>query len=517
MKQRLDYLREAIQVLADRSEAAGDVDFLKRNNNELKAQLRAFEREEVRMREDLDSCERRIRDLKKEMRTLKERLGSRSPSLGTGNAGRVERGNSRGNPRVTKGSGNRQEPANGTRDKRQILSMRDVNDRMEEILEYDTQLSQQISLLEKLREEGRRIIEETQESGSDVPPRQGPRILENVQAAPPLRGTEYQPWARTGPSKPEVDNGSGGWTTVDKRGRRRKGNRTPLRKEDEVRRPADNLVTEPPRSEDRVIAARPRGETRAVERKRNPQRRRSPKTAAVALKATEEGGTYAQILKAARDKVSLKDLGISSPRIRRAINGGIIIEIPGEDGPTKADSLAAKLRETIGGMAQVVRPIAKGELLLIGLDDSVEIEEIISEVAERGGCLRGEIKIGQRRQMRNGLGIIWIQCPMSAVGKLTDIGRLRLGWSLVRVEALKAKPIQCFRCWRTGHVRGLCQSRTDRSGHCFRCGKEGHQSKDCTEPFSCAVCAEDGRESAHRMGARGCINFTSQDRRIRAD
>lgn len=54
----------------------------------------------------------------------------------------------------------------------------------------------------------------------------------------------------------------------------------------------------------------------------------------------------------------------------------------------------------------MVRPIAKGELLLIGLDDSVEIEEIISEVAERGGCLRGEIKIGQRRQMRNGLGII---------------------------------------------------------------------------------------------------------------
>lgn len=109
------------------------------------------------MREDLDSCKRRIRDLKKEMRTLKERLGSRSPSLETGNAGRVERGN----PRVTKSSGNRQEPANGTRDKRQILSMRDVNDRMEEILEYDTQLSQQISLLEKLREEGRRIIEET--------------------------------------------------------------------------------------------------------------------------------------------------------------------------------------------------------------------------------------------------------------------------------------------------------------------------------------------------------------------
>lgn len=71
--------------------------------------------------------------------------------------------------------------------------------------------------------------------------------------------------------------------------------------------------------------------------------------------------------------------------------------------------------------------MAKGELLLIGFDDSVEMEEIISEVAEQGGCRRGEIKTGPMRRTRTGLGIIWVQCPFAAAGKLAEMGRLRLG------------------------------------------------------------------------------------------
>lgn len=91
MKQRIEYLYDAIHILADRSEAAGDVDFLKKNNSELKARLRASEREEVRMREDLDDCEGRIKGLKKEISVLKDRVGYRSPSLGAGKVGRAER------------------------------------------------------------------------------------------------------------------------------------------------------------------------------------------------------------------------------------------------------------------------------------------------------------------------------------------------------------------------------------------------------------------------------------------
>lgn len=329
-----------------------------------------------------------------------------------------------------------------------------------------------------------------------------PQITSNIQIVPPKGGNkQLEKIARQSAKGPET-SGSDEWFKVVRRDR-----------ETKARRPASKQINEPPGHADMSIAET----SRRVERRRYPRERRPPRTAAVALKAVDESATYAQILKAARDKVSLKDLGITNPRIRKAINGGVIIEISGEDGPVKADNLAGKLREAVGGMTQVVRPVAKGELLLIGIDDSVEMEEIISEVAEQGDCRRGEVKTGPMRQTRNGLGIIWIQCPVAAVGKLAEKGRLRLGWSTVKVEALKAKPVQCFRCWRIGHVRGLCKSRIDRSGRCFRCGKEGHQSRDCTEPFSCAICAEDGKESTHRIGAPGCVNHIGQDRRIRGN
>lgn len=60
----------------------------------------------------------------------------------------------------------------------------------------------------------------------------------------------------------------------------------------------------------------------------------------------------------------LKELGMESTRIRRAMNGGLIIEIPGDDGAQKADGLADRLRKAVESMATVSRPTAKSEALL---------------------------------------------------------------------------------------------------------------------------------------------------------
>lgn len=58
----------------------------------------------------------------------------------------------------------------------------------------------------------------------------------------------------------------------------------------------------------------------------NRVRRRPPKTVAVAIKG-DEGFSYADALKKARTEISLKEIGIDTTKIRRAANGGIIIEI----------------------------------------------------------------------------------------------------------------------------------------------------------------------------------------------
>lgn len=149
--------------------------------------------------------------------------------------------------------------------------------------------------------------------------------------------------------------------------------------------------------------------------------------AAVALRTKEDGGaSYADILRAAKSGISLAELGITNPRIRKAANGGIIIEVPGADGAAKADSLAVRLREVMGQVAHVARH-AKGEVLLIGLDDSVSREEIIRAVAEVGKCTEDSIRTGPIRPMRSGLGMVWVQCPLATVNRLIEDGRLLVG------------------------------------------------------------------------------------------
>jgi len=98
----------------------------------------------------------------------------------------------------------------------------------------------------------------------------------------------------------------------------------------------------------------------------------------------------------------------------------------------------------------------------------------------------------------------WIQCPLSAALKVSRKGRVNLGWSVARVELMKAKPVQCYKCWNFGHVRNNCNSPLDRTGHCFKCGGPDHSSYVCLSQTYCVICADMGLDSAHRLGSPAC-------------
>ncbi|KMQ84329.1 gag polyprotein [Lasius niger] len=106
--------------------------------------------------------------------------------------------------------------------------------------------------------------------------------------------------------------------------------------------------------------------------------------------------------------------------------------------------------------------------------------------------------------MRNGLGTVWARCPLAAATTIAARKKVNIGWTVVRVELLQARPIQCFKCWGFGHVRFACTSSVDRSRSCFNCGKEGHSLRDCQLPSYCVVCAAEGKGSNHRLGSTLC-------------
>ncbi|XP_071651759.1 uncharacterized protein [Temnothorax longispinosus] len=134
------------------------------------------------------------------------------------------------------------------------------------------------------------------------------------------------------------------------------------------------------------------------------------------------------------------NLGIENSRIRKNINGEWIIEIPGEDGTSKADTLVKKLREVLDPAAiRVNRPTTMGEMRLWNLDDSITPGEITNVISVMGDCHESEIKLGTIRRMTNGLHSVWAKCPLIAATKVASSGRLKIDVdpAIIRLDNVK--------------------------------------------------------------------------------
>lgn len=105
------------------------------------------------------------------------------------------------------------------------------------------------------------------------------------------------------------------------------------------------------------------------------------------------------------------------------------------------------------------------------------------------------------------MGVAWISCPLETAVKIAEKGAVTLGWTRVKIELLKKRPVQCYKCWRFGHVRANCRSESDRTGACFRCGLAGHSVRECGAGMPrCCICEEDHKDFRYRIGSPRCLN-----------
>lgn len=223
-------------------------------------------------------------------------------------------------------------------------------------------------------------------------------------------------------------------------------------------------------------------------------------------------------MREAREKINLPDLGIDGGvRIRRALTGAVKFEIPsvrGKEGEIVrsggdiARALAHKLTEVLSNKegVKVEVPTKMTELRVKDLDDSVTKEELAQAIAMAGGCDVTSIRVGDIRAAPSGMRTAWVKCPLLAGRQIAAQGRVAVGWARARVDALEARPLQCFRCLEGGHVRKRCPNSVDRSSRCYRCGGEGHSSRHCEGKLSCPVCSDKGLPSAHRTGGKTCAS-----------
>jgi len=266
--------------------------------------------------------------------------------------------------------------------------------------------------------------------------------------------------------------------------------------------PLPSARGEPPRTDRQK--RRERGGGKGAQQPTRPQIKKPPKTAAVQV--TCPPGTYAETMRIARERVDLRGLGIGELRPRRARTGALLLEIPGGDGATRADTLTRELREALRDREGVIitRPIKTAELRVKDLEDSVSADDVANAIAERGQCQMEDVRVGTIRAGPNRLGTAWCRCPLTAANKIAKEGRLVVGWTRVRVEILPDRPTTCFRCLRKGHVRANCPESGDNEGLCYRCGEPGHVAGTCTAPPKCPLCKGSGRPENHRVGSEAC-------------
>ncbi|XP_061724838.1 uncharacterized protein LOC133530785 [Cydia pomonella] len=231
----------------------------------------------------------------------------------------------------------------------------------------------------------------------------------------------------------------------------------------------------------------------------------APTMAAVVVALKPDAQTdYRSVMERATT-LKLAELGVDHLNVRRTATGARIIEVPGAQSSQAADNLVERLRSLVGDVAEVYRPVKKAEIRISGFDESVTPEILKREVAARGRCLEDQVSVGAIRMAANGTGSVILRCPLTAAKAVVTAGRIVIGWSAARVEALEQLPLRCYRCMGTGHTRPLCTSPVDRSSWCYRCSKPGHMSRDCsaTAPW-CAVCHHAGLKAGHVMGGQAC-------------
>ncbi|KAL0098350.1 hypothetical protein PUN28_020933 [Cardiocondyla obscurior] len=192
----------------------------------------------------------------------------------------------------------------------------------------------------------------------------------------------------------------------------------------------------------------------------------------------------------AKDRIDLKKLGIDSLRPKRGITGSIIYEIKGDNHNEKAKVLAKELSTALA---------------------SVQQDDVINAVLTSfETCRQEDLKLGEIRRSYNGLYTTVLKCPVAVANQLIEKKRIQIGWVSARIEALPARPLQCFRCLQKGHVRENCNSPIDRSNSCFRCGETNHTAVTCKNLPKCLICEELKKPFRHKMGGPACNAKTNR-------
>jgi len=315
IKERVAALRKVLEVIAVRVEEKGDIECLKRRNQELQGQLLNSQREIKRMDKRISDLQKTIGDLRSmiindEGIRKMDKATSPMKSMAVKSYQKMETDE----PVEEDFPPAIRPPIKGV--SKIIPEGRNSFTKGQNMRE-DALLSQQIVELVSRRKLIRERLEGSPKTRSPIDTRKkGPKIISNIQLVPPKKPAEIDQvgLAQTTDQKREQKmvpgsatlEGSSEWIQVMSHGRRKKENKK--------QKLANQASGTGGNSQDKAgdLKKNPWGNDKA-----KPQgiRRRPPRTAAVAIKGLEANFSYAEALKRLREQISLPELVIDKSHV----------------------------------------------------------------------------------------------------------------------------------------------------------------------------------------------------------
>jgi len=205
-------------------------------------------------------------------------------------------------------------------------------------------------------------------------------------------------------------------------------------------------------------------------------RKRAPRSMAVTIDRPAEGGSLAVVMKKVSGSINLQSLGVKVLTTRKTRAGGILLEVEGNENATL---LAEKIREVVGDAARVRLPEPRTPVLLLGVPEWAEAEDVATGVTQAGvtGVTSESVTI---RKNSGGRGefVASLHLPLKDAITLAEKKVVTVEWTKCRVKLLVNNQPTCFRCQGKGHLAAECRNEA-KPRRCHGCNKDDHLVKHC--------------------------------------
>lgn len=212
----------------------------------------------------------------------------------------------------------------------------------------------------------------------------------------------------------------------------------PQQMQDDQRQQQPPLPGAPPMPESTTVQRRRRRRTKESETKvtqdpdrqtSDKKRRRIHKTEATVLDKLAGNKSYADMIKEVKATVRETAMAFNITT-RKSKKGKVILEVADK---ASADNLAVALREKFGEYNGVRRPTPSISLLLIGIEDSVDEEELGAALEAHDSELKTMNKLTIREGL-SGVRTAIARVPLAPGIRLANIKKIRVGWAICRVK-----------------------------------------------------------------------------------